>query len=247
MVTLPSACFAILLASAAAPSAAAREARLYPQQNELREVLDLSGMWDFRLDPKDQGVAEGWPNGIDESRAIAVPGSWNEQLEDAYSYLGPAWYARRASVPRAWRDRQVVLRVGSANYAASVWLNGQQLGSHEGGHLPFEFDVSALVKWDAPNLVVIRVENELLPTRVPAGNLPGGGALAMFAGSPKASFDFFPYAGLQRAVVLYAVPREHIEDVAVGTTIDGNAGAVEVTVTRTGAGRGGRDPSVGEH
>ena len=34
---------------------------------------------------------------------------------------------------------------------------------------------------------------------------------AYFAGNPRASFDFFPYAGLHRPVVLYAVPREHIE------------------------------------
>jgi beta-glucuronidase len=241
-----------LLASAPAAQAAAgsvgvsaaaarpREARLVPQQNEIREVQDLSGLWDFKLDPRDEGVAAGWGKGLAAARSIAVPGSWNEQFEDAWGYLGAAWYARQAFVPRAWRDRQVVLRVGSANYAASVFLNGQLVGSHEGGHLPFEFDVSALVKWDAPNLLVIRVENELLPTRVPAGNLAGGGALAMFAGNPRASFDFFPYAGLHRAVTLYAVPREHVEDVAVRTAIEGEAGRVELTVAKTGSAGAGR-------
>ncbi len=233
---------ALLSTAPAAPAApaGAREARLLPQANEVREVEDLSGFWDFALDPRDEGVAGGWANGLTEPRSIAVPGSWNEQFTDTWDYLGSAWYVRKAFVPRAWKGRQVVLRVGSANYAASVWWNGQPLGGHEGGHLPFEFDVSAVVKWDAANVVAIRVENRLLPTRVPAGNLPGGGALAMFAGNPRASFDFFPYAGLHRPVVLYAVPREHIEDVAVRTTIDGDAGTVELTVSKTGAAGAGR-------
>ncbi len=235
----------LLLAVTAAPTAPAgaagpREARLLPQQNELREVLDLSGFWDFALDRRDEGVAQGWMNGLTAPRSIAVPGSWNEQFTDTWDYLGTAWYARSVYVPRAWKDRQVVLRVGSANYAASVFWNGQPIGSHEGGHLPFEFDVSALVRWDAANLVAIRVENRLLPTRVPAGNLPGGGALAMLAGNPPTTFDFFPYAGLHRPVVLYAVPREHIEDLAVRTTIDGDAGVVDLTVSKTGAAGAGR-------
>jgi beta-glucuronidase len=241
MITATSLLLAALAAAPAPVSAAQpREARLLPQQNEIREVQDLSGLWQFQLDPKDEGAAGGWARGLAAPRSIAVPGSWNEQLEDAWNYLGAAWYTRQVFVPRAWRDRVVVLRVGSANYAASVWLNGQPVGSHEGGHLPFEFDVSALVKWDAPNLLAIRVENELTPTRVPAGNLPGGGALAMFAGNPRASFDFFPYAGLHRAVTLYAVPREHIEDVAVRTAIDGDTGAVELTVSKTGAAGAGK-------
>ena len=200
-------------------------------------MADLSGMWDFRMDPKDVGESQGWQNGLSEARSIAVPGSWNEQFDDAYSYLGTAWYVRQAYAPRAWRDRQVFLRVGSANYASKVWVNGKLAGTHEGGHLPFEFDVSSLLKWDASNTIAISVENLLKPTRVPAGNLPAGGALDMVTGNPRASFDFFPYAGIHRAVVLYAVPKEHIEDVTVRTTLDG---VVRVTVRRTSASGSGK-------
>ena len=65
---------------------------LYPQQNDVRNKLDLSGIWDFKTDPEEVGAQNGWFNGLAEARPIAVPGSWNEQYEDLFNYLGLAWY-----------------------------------------------------------------------------------------------------------------------------------------------------------
>ena len=61
---------------------------LYPQQNDKRNQLNLSGFWDFKLDPDDVGTDEGWHSTVRSApRTIAVPGSWNEQFEDAYHHL----------------------------------------------------------------------------------------------------------------------------------------------------------------
>src|SRR5262249_5810529 len=152
--------------------------------------------------------------GLESPRSIAVPGSWNEQLPDAFGYLGPAWYLKRAFVPRGFKGDRVFLRVGSANYGARVWVNGTFVGEHEGGHLPFAFEVTGRAVAGQPITIPIRVENLLKPTRVPAGNLPPG-SRTLFASNPPAMFDFYPYAGLQRAVVLYSVPQVAIEDLTV--------------------------------
>jgi beta-glucuronidase len=122
----------------------------------------------------------------------------------------------------------VYLRVGSANYQATVYVNGTKVGSHEGGHLPFAFEITDLVEWDAENTIAISVENELKPTRVPAGNMST--ALGPFASFPRTTFDFFPFAGIHRPVVLYSLPPTHIEDITVATDIDGADGRVNVTV-----------------
>jgi len=211
---------------------------LYPQQNPIRNLFDLSGVWDFQADPRDVGETERWHLGVPEARPIAVPGSWNEQYADLYNYLGAAWYVREFHAPRGWRDQRILVRVGSANYAAEMWVNGQKVGGHSGGHLPFECDVTDTVSWDGPNTLAIRVENELKPTRVPAGNMPprGGGAMALMGGYPSSTFDFFPYAGLHRPVWLFAVPQTHITDIAVATEIDGTTGVVKLGVTQNGAG-----------
>ena len=220
---------------------------LEPQANGFREVLDLSGFWDFKLDPGDEGERLGWFRGLEAPRTIAVPGSWNEQFEDAFNYLGPAWYFRRCHVPRGFQGARIFLRVGSANYAARVWINGTLVGSHEGGHLPFAFEVTKLAVPGQPLSVAIRVENELRPDRVPAGNLPpGSGLFSLLGGNPPTTFDFFPYAGLHRAVVLYSVPTSHVDDVTVRTTLEGEAGVVSVRVSQSGSARRGRARVRGE-
>ena len=33
---------------------------LYPQQNQVRNLLDLSGLWEFQMDPQEEGEAKGW-------------------------------------------------------------------------------------------------------------------------------------------------------------------------------------------
>jgi beta-glucuronidase len=208
---------------------------LYPQQNEVRNLLELSGIWDFQPDPDGGGTDGGWAQALPNPRPIAVPGSWNEQYGDLRDYLGLCWYSRTFCVPTAWTGSRVRLRVGSAVYRAEVWVNGQRVGAHEGGHLPFEFDVTEHLHWDAENTVNIAVENELKPTRVPPGNVEGG-MFALMGSYPSANYDFFPYAGLHRPVYLYSVPQQHIEDVTVTTDIDGSTGLVRVVVDQTGVG-----------
>jgi beta-glucuronidase len=208
---------------------------LYPQQNELRNLFDLNGIWDFQTDPDGNGEAAGWSRGLPNPQPIAVPGSWNEQYGDLRDYLGLAWYARSFCVPAAWQGSRVRLRVGSAVYRAEVWINGHKVGLHDGGHLPFEFDITDHLNWENENQLAISVENELKPTRVPPGNV-GGGAFALMGSYPAASYDFFPYAGIHRPVILYSVPQQRIEDVTVTTEIDGSIGRVRVVVEQSGDG-----------
>jgi beta-glucuronidase len=173
------------------------------------------------------GEQQGWHNGLTEARPMAVPGSWNEQYEDIFNYLGLAWYIKRTYVPSGWQGQRVFLRVGSACYFGTVYVNGVKVGSHEGGHLPFAFDITDHIQWQAENVIAISVENELKPTRVPAGNMAT--ALGPFASHPRTTYDFFPFAGLHRPVVLYTVPPTYIDDITVVTDITGADGAVAVT------------------
>ncbi len=200
---------------------------LYPLQNDIRNRLDLSCIWDFQPDPQGVGEEHGWFDGLSGARPIAVPGSWNEQYEDLFNYLGLAWYVRRTFVPASWQGQRIFLRVGSACYQATVYVNGERVGSHEGGHLPFAFEVTKLLRWDSENTIAISVENELKPTRVPAGNM--NTALGPFASHPRTTYDFFPFAGIHRPVILYSVPQSFVEDVTVVTEIDGVDGVVHVT------------------
>jgi beta-glucuronidase len=211
---------------------------LYPIQNQVRNKLDISGIWDFKTDPDGAGEASGWANGLEGSRPMAVPGSWNEQYDDLFGYLDLAWYVKKVYVPSCWQGQRVFIRVGSAVYFGTVYLNGVKIGSHEGGHLPFAFEITDHVKWDEENVVAISVENVLKPSRVPSGNMPGG-EMSLFASTPQTTYDFYPFAGIHRPVVLYSVPQTYIEDITVITTIEGEAKVkVKVKLNVAAAGKG---------
>ena len=207
---------------------------LHPQSNPFRQCITLPEFWDFRFDPDDLGTDAGWGEGFADSRPIAVPASWNDQFEDWRDYLGPAWYQTYFDLPWGWEQRRVALRFGSVNYIAEVWLNGMRLGEHEGGHLPFEFDVTQHVQPEG-NLLVVRVEGELAPDRVPPGNIPPD-PLDTFPRNqyPSTSFDFFPFCGIHRPVLLYATPHDAIADLTVVTEIEGGNGLVRVRLDTVG-------------
>lgn len=111
----------------------------------------------------------------------------------------------QARFDRSWRweQQRVRLRFGSINYLADVWLNGSKLGQHEGGHSPFEVDISDLLRAEGHHLIV-RVDGETAPDRVPPGNIAQH-PLDTFVtvNYPATSFDFLPFCGIQRPVLLY--------------------------------------------
>ncbi|UZR97763.1 beta-glucuronidase [Chondrinema litorale] len=208
-----------------------KDIALFPQQNDFRNTLNLSGIWKFKKDSLGVGEEKKLFNGLTDFRSIAVPSSWNDQFNDTHNYLDLAWYETETFIPNGWKGEQIFIRVGSANYAAKIWINGTPLGMHEGGHIPFAFDISSMVKWGTSNRISIQIENILKPDRVATGNVAG----SPFSSYPKASFDFFPYTGLNRAVWLYSVPAaSSIKDVTVKTDFNATTGKVDILVEKAG-------------
>jgi len=227
-----------LVASATAGGAAAAAAQpglrrleaslLYPHESPTRSARDLSGLWRFQLDPTDRGEGDRWfERGLPAPRQIPVPCSWNDLFDDARDYFGTAWYETEFQLDPGWRGRRISLRFGSAVYHARVWLNGEYLGEHVGGHLPFAFDVTGLANDGAPNRLTVSVENRPRPDRVPAAPDPKAPTYPA-TDFPQATYDFFPYCGLHRPVVLYATPEVAVQDVTVTTSFAGAAGIVDV-------------------
>jgi len=236
--------FGLAATAAAAASGAAAQTRagpkraeaslLYPHESPTRSTRDLSGLWRFQLDPKDQGEGERWfAKGLPAPRHIPVPCSWNDLFDDARDYFGTAWYETEFQVDPGWRGRRLVLRFGSAVYHARVWLNGEYLGEHVGGHLPFAFDVTGVAREGQANRLVVSVENRLRLDRVPAIPDPKTSRLHT-QHWPQTAYDFFPYSGLHRPVVLSALPDVHVHDVTVFTGFAGTSGEVEVAFAVSG-------------
>jgi beta-glucuronidase len=208
---------------------------LYPRTTSHRQLVDLSGLWSFRLDREGRGLEGGWANGFEEGVPLPVPASWNDLVPGAREYCGDAWYQTRFARPWGWLDKRIRVRFGSVNYRATVWLNGVLLGEHEGGHLPFEFDVPTLR--DEGNTLVVQVDGAIGPNRVPAANVRRD-PLDNFMRpeqKPDTSHDFFPYCGIHRPVVLYATSHQALADLVVRTDVVGDRGVVGVRLHTDGA------------
>jgi beta-glucuronidase len=215
---------------------------LYPIQNAFRTTLDLSGLWKFRADPTNIGEQEKWFEGFDSDLEIAVPGSWNEQLEEAglMHYVGSAWYFTTVTIPVEFEGKSVELRVGSADYHAKVWVNGACLGENHFGFLPFSFPLNSHVRHRSPLRIAIRVSNELSGETIPQGISSEQYQRENRSREetyPPARFDFSPFGGLHRPVKIVITPRSRIEDIKVQTFLTGGQGTIVVAVATSGAGR----------
>lgn len=212
---------------------------LYPQNNRCRALLELDGLWQGRTDPDDRGASAGWFRGFDPAYDIAVPGSWNEQLAEAglMFYTGAFWYRRSFFVPAGLACERFILRFGSADFTARVWLNGVAVGGHAGGFLPFEFDVTDTLRRAGENLLVVCVDNRLSHQTIPQGLTAADYADFQRKGEetyPPAAFDFLAYGGLHRPVRLLGLPARRIEAVRLRTTIDGSRGRIAFDCELTG-------------
>jgi len=208
---------------------------LYPQTNRCRTVIDLSGFWKIRTDRADIGENEEWYYDFSFDTEIGVPGSWNEQLAEhgLMNYIGTLWYKKKFFIPSSTPQKKVLLRIGAADYRAKVWLNGRFVGDHEGGSLPFEFDITEFISNANENLLVIRVNNvldhETLPQGVTATDFQKYNKQRDET-YPPTNFDFFPYGGLSRAVKLSLVANSYITDVSTQTRIKESKGIIDYQI-----------------
>ncbi len=206
-----------------------------PQDTTTRERVSLDGLWSFRLDTDGVGRQEGWAAApLTQARQMAVPASFNDLVTDAATreFFGDIWYQRRVRIPRGWGDERVILTFESATHRATVWVDGVEVGSHEGGYLPFEIDITDQARAGAEILLTVCVNNTLSFQSIPPGIIeetPTG---------PKQIYwhDFFNYAGLHRHVWLWCRPAAHVEDVTVVTDFSGTTGTVRYEVESVDAG-----------
>jgi beta-galactosidase/beta-glucuronidase len=148
---------------------ASRQDGSYPRPQLMRTAwADLDGTWSFRHDDTDSGLAAGWSTGLPEAKEITVPfppeSTASGIAEPGFHRV--VWYARTitaddlASAGRSERAPVVLLHFGAVDYRARVWIDGDLVGEHEGGHTPFTFDVTALVSDGDDHVLVVRADDD---------------------------------------------------------------------------------------
>ncbi|XP_064251137.1 beta-glucuronidase [Passer domesticus] len=226
---------------------------LQPRDTPSRERRELGGLWSFRADlspGRDAGFAQRWyRRPLRQSGPVIdmpVPASFNDitQEPSLENYIGWVWYEKEVLLPPRWLQGdpapRLLLRFGSAHYYCIVWVNGVQVVEHEGGHLPFEADISSVVQSSPDTLcrITVALNNTLTPHTLPPGSIQ---YMADKSRYPKnyfvqdTKFDFFNYAGIHRPVVLYTTPAAYIDDITVTTTSSDTLATVQYQVAVAGS------------
>ncbi len=132
--------------------------------------ISLNGEWQFEIDDSDNGNSRGLYSGHDLDSKIVVPFCPESKLSGLghYGIMKHTWYRRVFEVPPAMEGKRVLLHFGAVDYRARVWVNGAEAGSHVGGSVPFEFDVTHLLR-GGQNEVVVHVFHDVASGHEPTG------------------------------------------------------------------------------
>jgi len=137
----------------------------------------LADPWRFHWDPDEQGEENGWFADDFDANAwldIGTSGPWEEQSvgrqwkqEHNGDYNGVAWYRSSFELVRDAERSIVRLVFGAVDEACVIWVNGEKLlerpypykGNTDSWQEAFEVDITDVVRFDRPNTVAVRVED----------------------------------------------------------------------------------------
>src|SRR4028119_1636341 len=180
-----------------------------------RATLALDGAWDFQVE------------GEDAWRIARVPAPWQALFDDMRHASGTALYRKSLTIPQDWAGRQIALCFGAVNHLAEVSLDGKLIGTHEGGHLPFEFVLGTDLQGEHELEVRVTLpssEADLYPD-APFPEVPHG----------KQSW-YGPLGGIWQSVRLEARSPQHVTHGAISSDLA--TGDVRVRLSLAGSPRG---------
>lgn len=180
----------------------------YPRPQFVRsQWLNLNGEWEFTFDDANKGRELGWHFGLPLEKRIVVPFPYQAKASgiNDKSIHENVWYARNFEIPTEWRGQNVLLHFGAVDYRSIVWINGQEIGHNQGGHVPFRFNISPYLSHET-NRLTLRVEDRQNP-RQPRGK-------QSTTGRPH-DIDYYCTTGIWQTVWLEPVPPIRIEDIRI--------------------------------
>lgn len=175
----------------------------YPRpQMKRSEYLSLNGEWELNQHP------------------VLVPFAPQSLLSGYGKRVGDRLtYERMFRVPESFAGKRVLLHFGAVDQIAEVWVNDVCVGKHEGGYLPFSFDITEYLKDE--NRLQVKVTDTL------SKNYPYGKQC-----KKRGGMWYTPVSGIWQSVWLEPVPEQYIS----GITITPDLKGVDISVRTEGTG-----------
>ena len=182
----------------------------YPRpQLRRNSYLNLNGIWEYAITKTAEKPAA-------MQGEIVVPFSPETPLSGVGHILQPdeyLWYRRSVTLPEGFfQGGRLLLHFGAVDLCCTVWVNGQEAGSHTGGYLPFALDVTELIEGDAFTLE-LRVTD---PTDT--GSLSRGKQRLKNTG-----IWYTPQSGIWQTVWMECVPENYLRSLCITPKPEENA------------------------
>ena len=174
-----------------------------------RKITSLNGQWNVIIDPvgvgewrqvwlekKPEKKTDFFEYSFDGGPILKVPGDFNSQMKELSFFEGTVWYRKKFNY-KLEPGKRLFIHFGAVNYIAEVYLNGEKLGSHEGGFTPFQFEITNKIR-SGNNTVVVKTNN-----------------VRQKNGLPGLGYDWLNYGGITRDVNIIETPRTYIQDYSI--------------------------------
>src|SRR5690606_28668982 len=184
--------------------------QVYPRPQMVREKWqNLNGLWDYSILP----ASSSRPSSFDGR--ILVPYAIESALSGVGKRVGQdsiLWYRTSFQLTGRGQDDRVLLHFGAVDWETTVFVNGQEAGSHKGGYDPFSIDITTLVNGSGSNSqeLVIKVWDPTSDGPQPRGkqiNDPHG-------------IWYTPVTGIWQTVWLEYVPETYLSSIKITPNVD---------------------------
>ena len=194
----------------------------YPRPSMKRQDwMNLNGVWKYF---KRTSINYNYERGTTLfSKAILVPfpveSALSGIMDKSYASNRKAthMYRRTFSLPESFSGKNILLHFGAVDWRCYVYVNGQLAGTHDGGSVPFFFDITSFLKAGAEQELQVAVWD---PTD---GGQPNGKQSV----SPSGIW-YTPNSGIWQTVWLEPVSPTHIESYEPIPDIDNSTVSVKV-------------------
>lgn len=196
----------------------------YPRPQMVRSNwTNLNGLWQYAILPRDQQAVPASFQG-----KILVPFAVESSLSGVGKTVGKdsiLWYKRTVTVPNA-KGKTVLLHFGAVDWKCTVYVNGKEAGSHQGGYDPFTIDITNALKKGASQDIAIMVWDPSDDGPQPRGK------------QVKAPHGIWytPVTGIWQTVWLEAVPQTYIASTRQTPNADLKTVKIEASIEKPQAG-----------
>lgn len=138
----------------------------------MKNIIDLSGGWKFKLDDKNEGIQLNWYERTLTDN-IKLPGSTDlaaygerNSFEDRYrlskefQYVGAAWYQKEINITEDSADKEIILFLERCHWETRVWLDGVEIGMQDSLCVEHKYDVTRFAS-PGKHILTIRVDNNI--------------------------------------------------------------------------------------